>query len=101
MKLSVNATATIERRVSSRRNMARGYRPTASASDALQFSRTYRTGRAYHRRTLRDVFPGSTAFPARCHVAKGQVKVSKNNKPKLTVKEKFAKKAMKKAMKAK
>jgi hypothetical protein len=34
-------------------------------------------------------------------VAKGQVKQSKNNKPKLTVKEKFAKKAAKKASKAK
>jgi hypothetical protein len=34
-------------------------------------------------------------------VAKGQVKQSKHNKPKLTVKEKFAKKAAKKAAKMK
>lgn len=34
-------------------------------------------------------------------MAKGQVKQSKSNKPKLTVKEKFAKKAAKKAAKAK
>ncbi len=34
-------------------------------------------------------------------MAKGQVKVSKNNKPKLTVKEKFAKKQAKKASKMK
>jgi hypothetical protein len=34
-------------------------------------------------------------------VAKGQVKKSKNNKPKLTVKEKFAKKQAKLASKAK
>lgn len=34
-------------------------------------------------------------------MAKGQVKVSKQNKPKLTVKEKFAKKQAKKAAKMK
>jgi hypothetical protein len=34
-------------------------------------------------------------------VAKGQIKQSKNNKPKLTVKEKMAKKAAKKMAKGK
>ncbi len=37
----------------------------------------------------------------RCPVAKGQVKRSNQNKPKLTVKEKFAKKQAKKLAKAK
>lgn len=45
--------------------------------------------------------PAAPPSPERCSVAKGQVKVSKNNKPKLTVKEKFAKKAAKKAAKMK
>ena len=43
----------------------------------------------------------SPPSPVRCSVAKGQVKVSKNNKPKLTVKEKFAKTAATKAAKMK
>jgi hypothetical protein len=37
----------------------------------------------------------------RCLVAKGQVKKELNNKPKLTVKERMAKKALKKAAKGK
>ena len=52
-------------------------------------------------RGVRTIAPRAGAPPdlpnsqARCHVAKGQVKQSKNNKPKLSVKEKFAKKQAK------
>lgn len=65
------------------------------------FRRTRGADAAYDRALTREPVPGPSYREARCPVAKGQVKQSKHNKPKLTVKEKFAKKAAKKAAKMK